>query len=982
MPRHTNHLLQLTHQRLNALIQRLEPLRHQQIRELVVTATPVSDDWRGLRLAQEEPRAALVRGDRFGPPRGGWQQRWCRIELPNAQPDELLLWDCDGEATLWLDEAAGARPWAGLDVAHRTCPLPPAGGTAWIEVGTWQTAIWLAGVSPLSDDGCRFRSCAIVRADPQVCAALADLDVLRQLQQQLMADLRIELPPTIGYCQPLESVPPLLRILLGGIETAADAYDADGIGALTAALTALRARLPSTPWQGRIAAIAQTHIDLVYLWPERVGTSKGVHSCATALRLLDADPAFTFTHSQPLQYLAIREAAPRLMEEIAGRISEGRWEVTGGFAVEPDTQIPCGEALFRSLRIGQDIIHTLTGAPATVCWLPDTFGYSPCLPALLRSAGVQCLMTTKIAWSPVTRFPWTSFVWKGHDGSELLAHLCPVQYNGDASVSQLTKGAREHREAHLHDEQAVPVGYGDGGGGPNQQVLDRVARVGDLALVPRTHWSRVDAFAARLATAKARLPVHQGELFLEGHVAVGTVQRRMKGAYRSLERALQTWEAVRAATGGGAVPIEHWHRLCFAQFHDALPGTSIPLVFTELVPELEQRAATCLAAAATELGTTGDQLFNPLPFARSVDHEGAVVALPPLGSAAKTSGTHVALSVEPQRLGNGLLEVRFDAAGRVLSISDEQGPLPLSGPVGLTIAPDFPSNYDAWNTDQAPHRLARPIPALTLQVDASAVGCVRLRGTTAVGHRSQLTLSYELRPGERHLRCTADVVWQEDHQLMRVVVPTSCRGRNARYGCPFGSWLRVQQAGTMQDEAQWEVPGSRWAAVLADDASGVAICTRDSYGFSARDGELTLSLLRGPTYPDPRCDRGQQQVSWAIGRHRDRFGDHGELPTAAAAEALWTPALPCARPIPSPLAWQDLGSLVPAWAVPAAEGGVEVRLHEVAGSSGSAALSQGRVLAHIDACARRSAITDLTYTAYQLISVVIAPEFVSTAQQP
>lgn len=964
MPRRTNHLLQLVHQRVNSLISRLEPQRLGARTSIPVMGTPVAEQWRSLSAAQGEPLNEVKAGDVFGPAGGGWQQRWCKLEIPPGQPGRVLLWDCDGEATAWI----GDRPWAGLDVAHRTCPLPTEATTLWLDVGTWQTGLWAPGAAPIGSDGCRFRSCVVALPDPEVHAVLADLDVLRQLQNQLLADERIELPPTIGYCQPLERVPPLLRILLGGLDEVGDIFDAQGIAAARNALTALRQRLPAAPWQGRIAAIGQTHIDLVYLWPERVGTAKGVHSCATALRLLEANPAFTFTHSQPLQYKAIGAVAPRLLEEIGARIRDGRWEVTGGFAVEPDTQLPCGEALWRSLRIGQQLITELTGAPSTVCWLPDTFGYSPCLPALLKAAGIRCLLTTKIAWSPVTRFPWSSFIWRGHDGSEILAHLCPVAYNGDAAVSLMTRAAREHREAHLHDEQAVPVGYGDGGGGPTQGMLDRVERLGDLALAPQVRWSRIDAFAARLEADRERLPVHQGELFLEGHVAVGTSQRKMKNAYRGLERALQTWEAVRVAQGGGPIPQEHWERLCFAQFHDALPGTSIPLVFAELVPELERRAAECLAAAQAELGAGTTQLFNPLSFARTVDHGGRIVTLPALGSALTTSGATGILSADPSTLSNGLLTARFNTAGQLVSLFDPEGALPLSAPAWLTIAPDFPSNYDAWNTDQAPHRLAEPLPPITLAVTDAGPGRVKLVGSCAIGVASQLTLSYELRAGERHLRMEATVDWQEQHRIVRFVLPTSLCGRQARFGCPFGSCLRVQQPGSQSDEAQWEVPGSRWAAVLADDGQGVAICTRDSYGFSARDGELQLSLLRAPTYPDSRCDRGVQHLEWAVGRHQQRFADAGMLPTAAAAEALYTPAIPCGQAIPSPVAWTELGSLVPAWACPTAEG-FEVRLHEVSGGAGRALLAAGHLEGAVDVLGQRTPLSTLDYSAYRIVSI-------------
>ena len=77
------------------------------------------------------------------------------------------------------------------------------------------------------------------------------------------------------------------------------------------------------------------------------------------------------------------------MRQVRRRIRDGRWEVMGGFEVEPDTNLPSGEGLVRSLVYGQRKIAQLRGAPSRVCWIPDVFGYSNCLPQILRLAGID-----------------------------------------------------------------------------------------------------------------------------------------------------------------------------------------------------------------------------------------------------------------------------------------------------------------------------------------------------------------------------------------------------------------------------------------------------------------------------------------------------------------------------------------------------------------------------------------------------------------
>ena len=913
--RRTNHLLQLVPQRLNRLIARIEPLRWRTIAELPVTAGALHAAWPDLATAQQEPHSPLRAGSHLG---SGWQRRWCRVEVPAGEGERQLWWRCQGETTAWLN----GQPWAGLDVGHPRCPLPAAGGTLWLALGTWQTGLWVPGATAIGPQGARFDGCTVVARNAAADACLGDLDVLRQLVQLLISDAGLEAPATIGWCENLDRVDPLLRLLLGGLDAAGDAFDLGGLEALAPALVALRQKLPASPWSPKVAMVAQSHIDLVYLWPERVGLEKAIHTCSTQLRLLDTHPAYRFTHSQPLQYRQLEREAPGLMAAIRTRIAEGRWEVTGGFACEPDTNMPCGEALLRSLRVGQQITTELTGEPGRVCWLPDVFGYNACLPALLKLAGITGFVTTKLAWSSVTRFPWSSFVWRGHDGSEVVAHLVPVGYNTGAheGVKALVTAARAYREVHIHDELLVAVGFGDGGGGPDEALLGFTARAGNLAGLPRAAWSRADAFIDRLATVQDALPVHQGELYLEGHRGVLTTQQRFKRAYRGLEQALQAWEAARCATKGGAVDDYAWERLFFAQFHDALPGSSIALVYEELSPELEAIAERCRASAVADLGGAGVLPFNPLPFARLVRHAGQTWHCPGLSTG--TVVTPATTATAATFLDNDLLRVEF-SGGDVRAIAG----LPLAGAC-FTLAEDHPANYDAWEIDRQSLRYAQRVGPTELTV----AGPGRLRGTCRLGERSTLTVDYVLLPGERHLRIEAEVDWREDHRLLRFEIDSRCRGASARFGCPFGSVLRPQQPGGPQAEAQWEVAGSRWAAALDDAGSdGVALLTANHWGFSCRDGHLGVSLLRAPTYPDAQADRGVHRLQCAIGAYAPAFaGD--VLPTAAAADALFTAPLLIARPVSTALPAAS-GSLVPAWAQPTANG-AELRLHEVAGRAG------------------------------------------------
>jgi alpha-mannosidase len=120
-----------------------------------------------------------------------------------------------------------------------------------------------------------------------------------------------------------------------------------------------------------------------------------------------------------------------------------------------------------------------------------------------------------------------------------------------------------------------------------------------------------------------------------------------------------------------------------------------------------------------------------------------------------------------------------------------------------------------------------------------------LTSTIRISERSSLTLRWSLAAHERHLRLDLDVDWHEDHRCLRLHLPTAMRGRDARYGCAFGAVSRPQVPGGPADEAQWEVPGSRWAAATRDDGAGLALVSEATWGFGCRDGGVYRRVRPG-----------------------------------------------------------------------------------------------------------------------------------------
>ena len=996
-------LLQLVPPRVGKALQRLEamiwrdPVPLTDISHAAATAAHLPFE-QARTLPRQRAEGEFFWGKYF-------DQKWFQLTIPGgAAAGTYLHWPQQGEGTAYVD----GQPFYGFDGAHTRCLLPAGTAEVWIDVMCAQTGIWLTmDDAEISARGCRFVGGSLERRDDDAWEAYHDLWFLFELARE---EHRQCFPPgspypgRVGYLPPLREASVLYRRLLRCMDRAADALDAGGVPAVRAALRTAYAALPADGPAMECIATGHAHIDLVWLWTEKAGESKAVHTFASMNRLMELYPEFRFGYSQPASYEAVGRRAPALLAQVKARVREGRWEATGGAEVESDTNLSCGETLARAFVVGQRRFRELRGDDgARVLWLPDVFGYCAALPQILAQMGIPYFFTTKLTWCTVNHFPYSSFVWRGPDGAEVLAYVTQGHgYNSDAAPEQMRTAVRHHRQSDVHPEALLPVGFGDGGGGTTEAFCERVRRAANLAGVPRTRWDRIEDFFDRLQARRADLPVYRGELYLEYHRGVYTSISRCKAAYRACERAMQTWESARAAVGGGEVDQKVWQRVIFTQFHDYIPGSSRQEVYDEGVPELEHIAADALAAAASELGQPEGAacLWNPLPYPRTVWADGAARVLPPLAggpvaglSTLADAGT---LAATAAGISNGRVTARFDAAGRCTALRVDGRDLALAGPVGeLVVFPDHPHAFDAWDIDRGTLALGTPAPAEAVcegagVADGEAFVVFRRRLTA----RSEARVRYALGVDSPALRVDYDVDWQDAETLLKAVFPTRYDGQFARFGAPYGSVLRGQQPGEERTEAQWEVPASRWAAVMDDgDSEGLAVVTEAKYGFNARSGVLGVSLLRSPLYscadehralrPAPETlvrfsDLGRQTVRLALTLHG---GDRRREDQAAAlADTLFTPPVAYRGEARGAglLALEGGESLQPCWAKPALDGrGWILRLHETLGHRGVVRLRLA------GGC--RASLTDLReqpgasvedgqvpFGPYQLVSVRIA----------
>ena len=646
----------------------------------------------------------------------------------------------------------------------------------------------------------------------------------------------------------------------------------------------------------RITAVGHAHIDTAWEWPVREAKRKVARSWSTQLALLDEYPDYIFAASQPLQYAWMQESYPDIYRRIKEKVAAGRWEPVGAMWVEADCNLPSGESLVRQLLLGKRFFMREFGHETRILWLPDVFGYPGNLPQLMSEAGCDYFLTQKLSWNDTNKPEHHTFVWEGIDGTRIFTHFPPADtYNGSFTLEEVEQSVRNFKDGRSSHRSLYLFGWGDGGGGPQPEMIDSAHRLG-------VEIGRADDFFEAASAEANGLATSAGELYFELHRGTYTSQSRTKRLNRKAQEALREAEMWSVAAGGSYPSAELnalWQKLLLNQFHDILPGSSIDWVYEETERDLEDvaaRASSLSELAMSAIAGKGEGLvaFNSTSHPRSEivsTADGyARIEAPSCGwvTVRLANSTEPEVSVTDHSMENELLRVEWDDRAVLTSIWDKEvGREVLSGPGNLLqLHDDNPARWDAWDLD-AVHRDSF--------VELTAIEKLQVRG----GHRGLLVFgrrfgeswlfqSMSLDAGSRVLSFETFVEWHERHKMLKVAFPVTVKAREATYEIQFGHLKRPTHQDTSQAKAMFEVCAQRWAD-LGDGDYGVALLNDCKHGYDIHGSVMRLSLLRGPTHPDPTADLGGHQFTYALMPHPGDFRAGGVI---EAAEDLNSPLLP------------------------------------------------------------------------------------------
>lgn len=325
--------------------------------------------------------------------------------------------------------------------------------------------------------------------------------------------------------------------------------------------------------------VSNAHLDPVWAWTLEEGVVEAISTFRTAVDLLHLFPEYAFVKNESQMYEWIEKLDPKLFEDIKRLVADGRWVVAGGWYNQPDCNMAAGETLVRQILYGKSYFKEKFGVDTKVAYNLDPFGHNGGLPQILVKSGYKYYVHFR-PMPDQMKYPGDLYVWRGVDGSEVIACRPPSDAyctEADAVLDRL-KHAIQFTENHDRDVMAF-WGVGDHGGGATvNDLLEIRDFVGGWAENGVKH-SHPEAFFESVSHLKEALPVVDGDLqrcFTGCYTSSAYTKRayyKAEGMLVQAER-LATLASLRA---GIEYPYDSlasaWKDILFNSFHDILAGT-------------------------------------------------------------------------------------------------------------------------------------------------------------------------------------------------------------------------------------------------------------------------------------------------------------------------------------------------------------------------------------------------------------------------
>ena len=99
--------------------------------------------------------------------------------------------------------------------------------------------------------------------------------------------------------------------------------------------------------------IGNAHLDPVWLWRWPAGIGEAIASGRSALERMEEYPEFVFTRSDMWFHEQIEKLDPELFERILKQVKAGRWQIVGGWYVQPDCNLPTAASFRKHISLSK-----------------------------------------------------------------------------------------------------------------------------------------------------------------------------------------------------------------------------------------------------------------------------------------------------------------------------------------------------------------------------------------------------------------------------------------------------------------------------------------------------------------------------------------------------------------------------------------------------------------------------------------------------
>lgn len=667
--------------------------------------------------------------------------------------------------------------------------------------------------------------------------------------------------------------------------------------------------------------VGHTHIDVAWLWTLAQTREKVQRTFSSMIDLLERYPEFKFMSSQPQLYEYCKMEQPKLYEKIKKLAKEGRWEIEGAMWLEADCNLSSGESLIRQVLHGKNFMKDEFGVDSKVLWLPDVFGYSAALPQILQKSGVDKFVTSKISWSEYNQLPYDTFMWQGIDGTEIFTYFLTAMnhdqyanntapyttYVGDGHANMCLGTWERYQQKEYNNETVVTFGWGDGGGGTDENMIEEVKRLEyGLPGMPKAKMSTATEFLKRAkenfdknCTNLRYTPKWVGELYLEFHRGTYTSIARNKKNNRECEFLCQTTETlgiINELLLSSPYPKKelhkNWRTILLNQFHDIIPGSSIKEVYedsdrhyAQIREEIGAIKSDKLKLIADNVDKKGLLVYNPNSFTASAyvksgDHAVYAENIPAMGwRVIEDKPADGEISISDKKLESVHYVISFDDNMNITSIFDKDNDREVieAGKTAnqLIIYEDYPRLYDNWEITKHYREKAYNLNNLESVTPISGDGFGGFRIVRSY-QNSKITQDIILYNNSRRIDFETKLDWHEHHKLLKTAFPTTILANKATYEIQFGNVERPTHENTSWDGAKFEVCAQKWAD-LSEEGYGLSLLNNCKYGHSTSGNVIALTLLKCGTYPNPDADQGEHSFTYSILPHADSFRQAGTV---------------------------------------------------------------------------------------------------------